>query len=194
MIQDEIFIIQQAQDGDVAAFNELVLLYQERVYNATYRIMSDPATADDMTQEAFVTAYRKMDQFQGGNFQAWLTRIAINLCYDELRRRKRRPAESFEDGGIDEEADARLISHNPQPESLAQSSELSSAIAECFGDLPDEYRVVAVMVDVEAYSYDEIASLVNISLGTVKSRVSRARQRLRDCLRQKGELLPSKYR
>lgn len=194
MIQDDITVLQQAQQGDLSAFNSLVLQYQDRVYSATYRIMHDPASAEDLTQEAFVTAFRKLDQFQGGNFAAWVTRIAINLCYDELRRRKRRPADSLQAAEIDEEADSRLISPSPSPESAAQNAELASAITHCFEALPDDYRLVTVMADLEDYSYDEIAQLTHISLGTVKSRISRARQRLRDCLREQGELLPAKYR
>lgn len=193
MVQDNAYL-SAALRGDVNAFNQLVLTYQDRVYSAAYRIMGDPAAADDMTQETFVTVFRKLDQFQGGNFQAWLIRIAMNTCYDELRRRKRRPADSLGDGEIDEESDSRLISQAPDPESLAQGAELSSAIEDCFRLLGDDYRVVVMMADVEEYSYEEIAASVNISLGTVKSRISRARTRLRDCLRGKGELLPTKYR
>jgi RNA polymerase sigma-70 factor (ECF subfamily) len=193
MVQEQGYL-QAAQRGNVNAFNELVLLYQDAVYNTAYRLMGEPAAAEDMTQEAFVIAYRKLDQFRGGNFLAWLLRIAINRCYDELRRYKRRPADSLEDGEIDEEADARLISHLPDPEIQAQQGELSSAIEDCFQQLPQEFRVVALMADVEEYSYDEIAQVTGISLGTVKSRINRARLRLRDCLRHKGELLPTKYR
>lgn len=193
MVQ-ELASIQAAQSGNINAFNQLVLTYQDRVYNIAYRIMGDAASADDMAQETFVTAFRKLGQFQGGNFQAWLLRIAVNQCYDELRRRKRRPAESLDDSEFDEDSDARLISQTPDPENQAQQGELSSAIENCFDQLPADYRVVVMMSDVEEYSYDEIASAVNISLGTVKSRISRGRMRLRDCLQNKGELLPSKYR
>src|SRR5688572_27831912 len=157
MVQDfqELKQIEAARRGDVAAFNTLVLQYQDQVYNAAYRIMGDAFSADDMAQEAFVTAYRKLDQFQGRNFQAWLVRIAINRCYDELRRDKRRPAEALDDGGIDEEADTRLVSNTPDPEAYTQRAELSSAIEHCFDQLPAEYRVVSLIADVEAYSYEE---------------------------------------
>lgn len=186
--------IQRAKRGDVQAFNALVLAYQDQVYSTTYRIMGDPAQADDMAQDAFVAAFRKIQQFQGGNFKAWLIRIAINICYDELRRRKRRPTESIDDDDYDIEANPKLISKAENPELHAQRAELRSAIEECFSHLSEEHRVVVMMSDMEEYSYEEIASAVNISLGTVKSRISRARGRLRDCLKGKGELLPSIYR
>lgn len=186
--------IQKAQQGDVEAFNQLVLSYQDYVYTATYRIMGDPSAADDMTQEAFVTAFRKLAQFQGGNFKAWLVRIAINACYDELRRTKRRPTESIDDDDYDIEANPKLVSKADTPETYAQRSELRSAIEDCFDRLSEEHRLIVTMSDVEEYSYEEIASMVKISLGTVKSRISRARMRLRDCLKNKGELLPSIYR
>jgi RNA polymerase sigma-70 factor (ECF subfamily) len=185
--------IEAAQRGDIEAFNDLVMRYQDRVYTVAYRIMQDAATADDITQDTFVTAFRKLDQFKGGNFAAWLMRIATNACYDELRRRKRRRTDSLDDD-IDEEADSRLASDTANPERFAQRAELQSAIEHCFEQLADAYRIVVSMSDIEEYSYEEIAGIVNISLGTVKSRISRARAQLRDCLRASGELLPAAFR
>lgn len=186
--------IEAAQAGDIHAFNELVLQYQDAVYTVAYRILQDPASADDITQDTFITAFRKLEQFQGGNFRAWLQRIATNACYDELRRRKRRRTEALEDSDIDDEADVRLATDQHNPERAAQQNELQSAIEDCFERLAEAYRLVAIMADVQDYSYEEIATLAKISLGTVKSRISRARTRLRDCLQTKGELLPAKYR
>lgn len=193
IVQEELYI-QSAQAGDMNAFNELVLFYQDRVYNLTYRIIQDPASADDLTQETFVTAYRKLGQFKGGNFKAWLLRIATNACYDELRRHKRRPTDSIDDEDYDDESNARLVSLEEGPESQFQRGELQSAIQDCFDHLSGDFRMVVMLSDVEEYSYDEIAEVVNISLGTVKSRISRARAQLRDCLRGKGELLPAQFR
>lgn len=194
MVLQEQIHIRKAKQGDVEAFNLLVLTYQDYIYSTAYRILGDPALADDMAQEAFVTAFKKLSQFQDGSFKAWITRITINACYDELRRRKRRPTDSIDDDDYDIEANPKLISKTDNPENYAQSMELRSAIEECFRQLSEEHRVVVVMSDVEEYSYEEIASVVKISLGTVKSRISRARLRLRDCLKSKGELLPAVYR
>jgi RNA polymerase sigma-70 factor (ECF subfamily) len=93
---DEASLIKQAQDGDVSAYNTLVLHYQDRVYNLAYRIIGEPDAAADATQEAFISAYKALRRFRGGNFKAWLMRIVTNACYDELRRRKRRPQSSLD--------------------------------------------------------------------------------------------------
>jgi len=193
MVQEELTIT-AAKGGDVTAFNELVLRYQDHVYSAAYRILQDKSAADDITQDTFITAFRKLHQYQTGNFRAWLQRIAINACYDELRKQKRHPTDSIDDDNNPLESDGRLVSKTPLPEAQLQQSELSDAIVDCFEQLKANYRLVAVMADIEQYSYEDIATLANISLGTVKSRISRARGRLRDCLQAKGELLPRQYR
>lgn len=191
---DEVTLITQAQKGDVAAFNRLVLHYQEAAYNLAYRIMRDPQTAEDMTQEAFISAYKSLNSFRGGSFKAWLMRIVTNGCYDELRRYKRRPQSSLDELMEDNESVAFLRSPTESPEGHRQQVELVQAIEHCLEALPDEQRVAAVLCDVEGYDYNEIAAIMSTSLGTVKSRISRARTRLRDCLRGFGELLPGDYR
>ncbi|MEZ4516580.1 MAG: sigma-70 family RNA polymerase sigma factor [Chloroflexota bacterium] len=188
-------LIQQAQQGDLPAFNRLVVQYQELVYNVAYRIMGDPASAEDVTQETFITAYKSLKSFRGGNFKAWLLRIATNRCYDELRRYKRRPQSSLDEMMDENESLAFLRSPGETPEGHRQRVEFALAVEQCLQDLPDDQRVAAVLSDVEGYDYQEIASITKVSLGTVKSRISRARAKLRECLRSTaGELLPSAYR
>lgn len=193
-MQDEKWIA-AAKRGDVEAFNHLVLRYQDLAYTIAYRITGDPAAASDATQEAFIAAFRKLHQFRGERFQPWLLRIVTNACYDELRRAKRRPAASldevYETAG---EPDAALNPAPPSPEAAAQQAELSAAIQDCISALPDDQRAIAVLADVEEYAYAEIAEITDLPLGTVKSRLSRARARLRDCLRGIGELLPAEFR
>ena len=114
---DEARLIAAAQQGKVDAFNELVLAYQRQVYNLAYRIMGDPASASDATQEAFISAFEGLARFRGGSFRSWLLRIVSNACYDELRRRKRRPATSLEDfGEVDEEANPALVNGGERPD------------------------------------------------------------------------------
>lgn len=191
---DEVALIRQAKKGDVAAFNRLVLHYQGLVYNVTYRIMGEPQAAEDITQEAFISAYQALNRFRGGNFKAWLLRIATNSCYDELRRRKRRPQASLDKITEDNESFAFLRNPQEGPEGQQQRMELVQAIEHCLDGLPDEQRVTAILCDVEGYDYNEIAEITSVSLGTVKSRLSRARARLRDCLQAFAELLPANYR
>jgi RNA polymerase sigma-70 factor (ECF subfamily) len=192
---DESALIQQAQRGDLQAFNTLVLHYQSQVYNLTYRVMGEGDSAADMTQEAFISAYKNIRRFRGGSFKAWLMRIATNACYDELRRRKRRPQTSLEAlYVVDEDPSPTLHSETESPEKSAMRGELAAAIQRCISALPESQRIAAVLCDVQGYSYEEISSMMGISLGTVKSRLSRARTKLRDCLRGVGELLPARYR
>lgn len=191
---DEAAIIRQAQKGDVAAYNRLVLQYQSLVYNVVYRIMGERHGAEDMTQEAFISAYQALNRFRGGNFKAWLLRIATNACYDELRRYKRRPQSSLEELTEENESFAFLRSPEEGPEAQQQRLEMMRAIEHCLDDLPDDQRVTAVLRDIEGYDYNEIADITDSSLGTVKSRLSRARTKLRDCLQGFAELLPAEYR
>lgn len=191
---DEAAIILQAQKGDVAAYNRLVLHYQSLVYNVVYRIMGEPQGAEDMTQEAFISAYQALNRFRGGNFKAWLLRIATNACYDELRRHKRRPQSSLDELTEENESFSFLRSPEEGPEGQQQRLEVMRAIEHCLEGLPDDQRITAVLCDIEGYDYNEIADITAASLGTVKSRLSRARSKLRDCLRGFGELLPAEYR
>lgn len=195
MSMEESNFITKAQNGDLDAFNALVLEYQNAVYTLSYRIMAEPARAADATQEAFITAFRRLETYQGGNFRAWLMRIATNTCYDHLRYEKRRPATALEDM-VDEDFDdgPPIPDLAPSPEEEVLSSELSQLIQDCITSLQDDHRVALVMSDVEGFSYQEIADATGVQLGTVKSRLSRARSALRGCLQSVQELLPSAYR
>ncbi len=193
---DESALIQSARKGDLDAFNTLVLTYQHQVYNLAYRIMGEEAAASDATQEAFVSAYKNLKSFRGGSFKSWLLRIVTNACYDDLRRRKRRPATSLDEltDGEDGEAEFDVPAPDDGPEIIAQRHELASLIQQGITTLPDDQRIVLVLSDVQGMSYDEIASMTNSNLGTVKSRLSRARAKLREYLQGRGELLPEIYR
>jgi RNA polymerase sigma-70 factor, ECF subfamily len=197
---DEPALISEAQQGDLDAFNRLVLEYQSPVYNLAYRIMGEGDSASDAAQEAFISAYKNLRHYRGGSFKAWLLRIVTNACYDELRRRKRRPTTSLEaltvvDTGPDAESEASLVSHDESPEDVTQRHELAREIQTCLDSLPADMKSVVVMSDVMGMDYSEIADSTGAALGTVKSRLSRARARMRDCLRQNvWELLPHAFR
>jgi RNA polymerase sigma-70 factor, ECF subfamily len=187
--------IKEAQGGEIESFNALVLLFQDYVYSISYRIMGEGDSASDAAQDTFITAFRKLDSFRGGNFRAWLARIATNTCYDELRKRKRRPQDYLEElPGAEMYGEAAIPADSPSPEQEAQRSDLNQAIQNCINALNDDQRVVMVMSDVQNYSYQEIADMLDNSLGTVKSRLSRARLAVRRCLQGVQELLPSEYR
>ncbi len=192
---DEAALIRAAQRGSLDAFNSLVLRYQDAVFTTAYRIMGETQIAADLAQDAFITAYRQIATFRGGIFRAWLLRIAANRCYDELRRCKRRPTVSVERMIGEESADSPdLPDPSETPEQIALSNELQQAIQDCINRLSAEQRVVLVMSDIDGLDYAAIAAAVGVALGTVKSRLSRARAAVRDCLSALGELLPAEFR
>jgi RNA polymerase sigma-70 factor (ECF subfamily) len=191
---DEQALIQAAGEGKLPAFNQLILSYQGMAYNLAYRILGNASAAEDATQDAFIKAYRNLNQYRGGSFKAWLLRIVTNVCYDQLRHIQRRPTNSLEDVAVDPEHASRLIDHAERPGDYALRQELGRIIQEGIEQLPAEQRMVIVLSDVEGLSYEEIAQVMDTSLGTVKSRLSRARSKLRDFLLQRQELLPARYR
>jgi RNA polymerase sigma-70 factor (ECF subfamily) len=195
MLENEQALIQTAQHGDLNAFNALVLAYQNGVYTLAYRIMGEAHSAADVTQEAFLLAYRRLSTYRGGNFRSWLLRITANQCYDELRRLRRKPVLSVEDLPNAESDDGPALPDDAStPEQVVLQRELQHAIQRCISHLSPDQRVVLVLSDVEGFSYQEIAEQVGTSLGTVKSRLSRARAGVRDCLQAVRELLPSAFR
>lgn len=194
---DEIILIRDAQQGDLDAFNRLILLYQELVYNQAYRVLGESDAAEDATQEAFISAYRKLDSYRGGSFKAWLLRIVTNACYDELRRRKRRPVVPLEPTDeYDEEIESpRWIADlGESPEDFTLRAELSEAIQHCLGNLSEDFRTVVVLVDIQGMDYTEASEIMGTPLGTVKSRLARARLGMRLCLQGFWELLPVAFR
>jgi RNA polymerase sigma-70 factor (ECF subfamily) len=192
---DEEALVEAAQRGNLDAFNELILYYQNQVYNLAYHIMHDAAAADDATQEAFISAYRALDKFRGGSFRAWLLRIVSNACYDELRRRKRRPAVSWEDfGDLEQEANPHLVDESETPEESIQREDLRKLLDHTLSMLPEEQSLAIVLVDRLGYSYEEAAEAMEVPLGTIKSRLYRGRSQMRDLLLENGELLPPRYR
>lgn len=190
---DEARLITAAKQGEVSAFNRLVLHYQDAVYNYTLRMLVDPAAADDATQQTFISAYKAIKRFKTGYFKAWLFRIAHNKCLDMIRKYGRRPTVS-----IDEEPDkgAPLVlrDEGETPDESAERAAITKALQGCINGLGDGQRATVILCDVDGYDYSEIATILDISLGTVKSRISRARRKLQECLRNYEELLPDKYR
>jgi RNA polymerase sigma-70 factor (ECF subfamily) len=190
-------LIRAAQSGDLDAFNRLVVSYQGVAYNVAYRLMGEDAAAQDATQDAFLSAYRKIRSFNGGSFKAWLLRIVTNGCYDELRRRKRRPQTPLEpelEDGAEASDPAWLADPGESPQELAERVELNAAIQRCLNQLESEFRTAVVLIDVQGMDYSEAAEVLKRPLGTVKSRLARARGRLQDCLQGFAELLPESFR
>ena len=188
MQSDEHLILAMARGGDVDAFNRLVSIHQDAVYGFSISLTRQHTVADDVTQETFISAFRSISRMRGDNVRAWLLRIARNKAYDYFRRQKRRRESS-----VDENAAVfreRLASDNPSPADVAMNSELRDALEHCVGTLSDEHREIIVLVDVQGQSYDDASEVCGVNIGTVKSRLNRARRRVRDCLRSIPGLLP----
>src|SRR5436309_1015872 len=195
-------LIVRSQRGDVNAFNQLVLQYQQTVYGVVFRMLGNPDVAADVTQDAFIAAFRSISTYRGGSsFRAWLLRIASNLACDHWRRTQRHPAESLESLSDEEEPHAAgdlnaLIEtgREQNPEAYLLNQELQELIQRGLQTLPLEQRVAIVLCDIQGMPYEEIAAATQATLGTVRSRIARGRARLRNYLYQHRELLPRQYR
>jgi RNA polymerase sigma-70 factor (ECF subfamily) len=178
--------IDLAQKGDLAAFNALVLAYQDSVYRQAFWMLGQEEAAEDATQEVFLLLYRKLDLFKGGSFKAWLLRIARNYCLDQLRLKKRRPTLPIDAcNEYDEEIETPswLADPSDAPDVLYERKEMRTSILECVGKLSTEYREVITLVDFQEMDYQETANILGIPVGTVKSRLARARLQMRDAIR-----------
>ena len=189
-------LIESAQRGDIEAFNQLVLRYQDMMYRISLRTLNDESAADDATQNAMIQAYRNIKSFRGGSFRSWLARVTVNASYDEMRRWRRQAGVSFDQENQDGEMIETMpwmIDLSAGPEERFDSVELRDALQECVKSLNPDYRLVVVLVDVEGMSYEEVARVANIPVGTVKSRLARARGQLRKSLQSYRNLLPTPY-
>ncbi|MGB3305154.1 MAG: sigma-70 family RNA polymerase sigma factor [Thermomicrobiales bacterium] len=181
-------LMEAAQRGDLEAFNRLVQRHERAVFSVCLRLLRDPGLAEDAGQDTFLKAWNAIESFRGGMVRPWLLRIATNRSYDILRAKARRPAQSL---------DAELYESEPEwttqapasehPESFAARSELSVQLEKALASLPDDQRLAIILADIQGYGYEEIAQIAGVAIGTVKSRISRGRSRLRDELQANKE-------
>lgn len=189
-------LIRAAQRGDLNAFNLLVLRYQNLLFGIALRLLNDEDTAADAVQEALISAFRRFNTFRGDSLKSWLARVVVNACYDEMRKKRRQntmPLEQLNSDGDEIETSYWLVDPQADPEVQYESSELEKAIQNSLNKLPPIYRLVLVLVDVEGLSYEEAASAAGVPVGTVKSRLARARLQMQKSLQVAGELLPVSY-
>jgi RNA polymerase sigma-70 factor (ECF subfamily) len=193
----ETALIEAAQRGDLDAFNQLVLKYQDMLYRIALRTLNDEAGAEDAAQNAMIQAFRNIKSFRGGSFRSWLARVTVNASYDEMRRWRRQPSVSLDQVNSDGEEIESLpwmVDLSDGPEEQFGATELRGALQACVKSLIPDYRLVVVLVDVEGMSYEEAARIAHIPVGTVKSRLARARGQLRKTLQSYQNLLPTAYR
>jgi RNA polymerase sigma-70 factor (ECF subfamily) len=192
---DESDLIARSKHGDLDAFNSLILLHQDALFSIALRTLGDEDRAADAVQEALIAAYRSLYTFHGGSFRAWLARTVVNKCYDEYRRSSRHPTLPLTPVVDGEESENWEWLRDPGPslESHLDDSELNNALQSCMNSLPFDARAVLALVDVDGLSYEDAASALRIPVGTVKSRLARARASMRLSLRNFADLLPSAY-
>lgn len=182
----DLILLDRAREGDLAAFNDLVVAYQDMLFALVVRMVPDRDQASDAVQEAFFSAYRNMAGFRGGSVKSWLSRIAINAAMDAQRLKKRRPADPYpelEDDTWQPPADA-----SADPVTTALTTERHRALNGALAQITNDQRTAIVLYDVEGYDYAEIAELTNVSIGTVKSRIHRGRLALRGLLADRMDL------
>jgi RNA polymerase sigma factor (sigma-70 family) len=166
-------LVLAAQEGDRGAFNDLVLIYQEAVFNLVYRVLGETESAENITQNAFILAYRRLTHFRNEMFRSWLFRIATNACYDELRRRKRHPFLPIEPEDRTEE---QLYLRRESEQTIQSALDL----------LDPDQRIVVVLVDLQEMDYQEAAQVLRVPVETVKRRLARGRERLRQIMIRQG--------
>ena len=195
---DESSLINNAKKGDIESFNRLVLTYQEQIFNLTFRMLNDEMAAEDASQNTFISAYKNIRSFRDGSFRAWLLRIAANNCYDEFRRKKRKPTQPLtvfdDESGEEIEDPIWLEDTGSLPEQDFENKELQQAIQLCIDRLPEQFRAAVILVDVQGFGYKEASQIINSPIGTIRSRLARARQQLQECLQGFWELLPEEFR
>lgn len=196
MSENERVLLEKARNGDVEAFERLIEGYQKRVYNIALRMIGNPEDANDLAQEVFIRIFKSIGSFKEQSaFSTWIYRITTNVCLDELRRRKNRNVISLDeevqvdDGGMQRQ----IASDKPQPDQLLEQAEMKRMVLAAINTLKDEHKTAIILRDIQGFSYEEIANIVKCPEGTVKSRINRARQALKEILEKKAELFIEGY-
>ena len=177
--QAELNLVYLTQQGDLDAFNQLVLTYQDLVYRQAYWILGEEEAAEDAAQEAFYRAFQKIHTFKGSSFRAWILRIATNHCLDQIRSSKCHPIfplnKIFKDTEEEDENSSWLVAPDPSPEQIVEQSELDAMITQCLMKLPPIYRLPIILSEIQEMNYHEAAQVMGLRMGTFKSRLFRAR-------------------
>jgi RNA polymerase sigma-70 factor (ECF subfamily) len=189
--------IERASNGDLDAFNQLVLKHQDAAYHHALAMLSDEWLAEEVTQDSFLKAFQNVRGFRGGSFRAWLMRIVTNTAYDWLRQSVRRPTQPLyprDENGEEMETPYWMADPNTLVEDTVERNEDEKFLYRKLDELQDIYRDILTLIDIQGFDYLEAAQALNVPVGTVKSRLARARIQMRDKLRNVtnhlGELNP----
>ena len=188
--EEELRTVESVLGGDVNAFETLVLSYEKNVYNLALRMVKNPEDASDMAQDAFIRAYNSLASFRGeSKFSVWLYRIVSNVCLDFLRSRSRHPTVSLSvENDEGEETELDIPDESQSPEALLERRLTRDSVRRGLDALSEEYRQILLLREIQGLSYDEIAETLSMELGTVKSRIFRARKKLCDFLLRDGNI------
>jgi RNA polymerase sigma-70 factor (ECF subfamily) len=187
---DEGALIHQAMEGDLESFNQLVLRYQNMAYNHAYAVLGNPDQAEDAVQESFIKAFQAMKGFRGVSFRGWLLKIVTNSAYDWLRRSQRHPMQPLfpeDETGEEIESPAWIVDPASSVQEQVEANEFSKTIYELLDELPEVYRSVLTLIDIHELDYTEAAQALNVPIGTVKSRLARARLQMQAKIRASQE-------
>jgi RNA polymerase sigma-70 factor, ECF subfamily len=182
----DLYLLERARDGDLDAFNDLVVAYQDHLFALVVRMVPDRDQASDAVQEAFFSAYRNLGSFRGGSVRSWLSRICVNAAMDAQRAKKRRPSQPYPE--LEDESWQPPAGEEADPVRTALTTERHHVLTEALTRITDDQRTAIVLYDIEGYDYAEIADMTGVSLGTVKSRIHRGRLALRGLLEGRMEL------
>lgn len=191
MITDEENLLKKSKSGDVAAFEELMDGYQKKIFNIALRMIGNHEDASELAQEVLIKIYKSIRSFkEEAAFSTWIYRITTNVCLDELRKRKNRTMISInEEIAVgDGEVSLQIADHGPTPEEILEQKETRKIIENAIGKLSPEHRTVIILRELQNLDYEEISEITKVPVGTVKSRINRARQELRNILKNKREL------
>lgn len=189
-------LLLKARNGDVEAFEMIIEDYQKKVFNIALRMIGNHDDASELAQEVFIRIYKSIKNFKGeSSLSTWIYRITTNVCLDELRKRKNKNVVSLDEDVKHEDGEIKrqVEDTGPTPDIIAEKNEIRRVVKEAILSLPEDQRTVIILRDIQGFSYDEIAKIMNCPEGTVKSRINRSRQILRDRLKPKLELLKGDY-
>lgn len=184
---EELELVQAAKQGNLEAFNELILKYRDRVFHHACYVLANEDVAEDITQDTFILAFQKIHQYRGGSFQAWLFKIATNLCYDQMRSWKRTPAQTLEpinQDGESNESPLWIKDPAPLPEETVETHDLYHILEQAMNQLSPAYRAAVSLIDIQQLNYKDTASIMGVSIGTVKSRLARGRMQFHKILKE----------
>lgn len=196
MNDSEQLLLERSKAGDVAAFEMLIEAYQKKIFNLAYRIVGNYDDAADLTQEALIRIFKSISGFkEQSSFSTWVYRITTNVCLDDIRKKKNKKVISLDEEirVEDGEMKRQIMSDDPLPDEIAEKEETRRLVNDAINMLPEEQRMMITLRDIQGLTYDEISEVLDCPSGTVKSRINRARQALKNALLKKRELFNDEY-